>query len=167
MEFVIDQLDQHQSLFKALLKDLDTPMILWKQTPEKWCLLEIVCHLYDEERNDFRCRTQLVLEKPNDTPPPFDPIEWVTKHRYLEQDYHQMLNKFLNERQQSLKWLKSLKSPKWDNSYRHPQRGLQSATHFLDNWLAHDYLHIRQIIKLKFDYLKQQSSSNLDYAGKW
>lgn len=167
MEFVIDQLDQHQGLFNALLKDIDTPMILWKQKPEKWCLLEIICHLYDEERKDFRFRTQWVLEKPNEIPPPFNPLAWVKDHRYLEQDYHQMLGKFLAERQQSLKWLKALKNPQWDNSFEHPKLGTLKATYFLNNWLAHDYLHIRQILTLKFDYLKQQSEGGLDYAGVW
>jgi len=167
MEFVINQLEQHLNLFKALLKDIDTPMSLWKQTPEKWCLLEIVCHLYDEEREDFRFRTQWVLENPNETPPPFDPLIWVTAHNYIAQDYQQMLIKFIEERQQSIKWLKSLENPKWNNSYYHPTLGHRSAAHFLNNWLAHDYLHIRQIIKLKFDYLKQQSSDHLDYAGQW
>ena len=37
----------------------------------------------------------------------------------------------------------------------------------LTNWLAHDYLHIRQIIKLKFDFLKDQSDEHLSYAGEW
>jgi len=165
--FVITQLEQHITLFKALLKDIDTPMFLWKKAPEKWCLLEIVCHLYDEEREDFKFRTKWVLENPNITPPPFDPIAWVTEHRYLEQDYQLMLAKFLEERQRSISWLKSLKDSKWDNAFKHSKLGELSAAYFLNNWLAHDYLHLRQIIALKFDYLKQQSDNRLDYAGPW
>ena len=167
MDFVIEQLHENKSVFYNLLKDVNKDMYLWKQTPEKWCLLEIVCHLIDEEREDFRFRTQWVLEKPNKTPPPFNPIIWITERKYIEQDYIQVLNKFIEEREQSINWLNSLESPQWKNSYEHSKLGKLTAKHYLTNWLAHDYLHIRQIIKLKFNYLKHLSDENLDYAGIW
>ena len=167
MDFVIEQLSQNKVLFHNILKDCDEKMFLWKQSPEKWCLLEIVCHLYDEERDDFRFRTQWVLEKPNETPPPFDPINWVTEHRYIEQDYAEILDKFMDERQHSIDWLKTLENPKWDNAYEHTKMGTITAEYFFNNWLAHDYLHLRQILKLKFDYLKQRFGGNLNYAGAW
>lgn len=167
MDFIIEQLHQNKTVFYNLLKDIKEDMFLWKQTPEKWCLLEIVCHLYDEEREDFKFRTKWVLEQPNETPPQFNPVVWVTERNYIGQDYNTMLNKFIEEREQSIKWLKSLENPKWNNSYIHSKLGKLSAKFFLTNWLAHDYLHIRQITKLKFDYLKHQSGENLDYAGIW
>jgi hypothetical protein len=33
--------------------------------------------------------------------------------------------------------------------------------------MAHDLLHIRQITKLKYDYLKYLSGQGLSYAGDW
>ena len=167
MDFVTEQLRQNKTVFNNILKDCDEDMFLWKQSPEKWCLLEIVCHLYDEERDDFRFRTQWVLENPNKLPPPFNPLNWVTERKYMGQNYTEMLNKFLTERQHSIDWLKSLENPKWDNAYEHPKFGKASAKYYLDNWLAHDYLHLRQIFKLKFDYLKHRFCINLDYAGVW
>ncbi len=167
MDFLIDKLQQNKSVFDDLLKDVKEDMYLWKQTPEKWCLLEIVCHLYDEEREDFRFRTKWVLEKPKQTPPNFNPVVWVTERKYMEQDYHTMLNKFIEEREQSISWLKLLNNPKWGNYYEHPKKGKLTAKFFVTNWLAHDYLHIRQITKLKFDYLEKQSGEMIDYAGNW
>jgi DinB superfamily len=167
MHFIIEQLQQNKTVFIDLLKDVNKDMFLWKQTREKWCLLEIVCHLYDEEREDFRFRTKWVLEKPNEVPPPFNPVNWVTERNYLEQDYNQVLKKFIVEREESIKWLQSLESPNWKNSFKHSKLGILTAKYFLTNWLAHDYLHIKQITKLKFDYLKNQSNEDLDYAGIW
>lgn len=167
MDFVIKQLQQNKTAFIALLKDINEEMFLWKQTPSKWCLLEIMCHLYDEEREDFRFRTKWVLDKPNQTPPPFNPVIWVTERNYIEQDYNHVLNKFIEEREQSIIWLKSLENPKWENSFEHSKKGKLTAKFFLNNWLAHDYLHMRQIVKLKFDYFKHLSNENLDYAGIW
>jgi hypothetical protein len=129
--------------------------------------LEIVCHLYDEEREDFRARLKYVLEVPTEPFPPINPTGWVTERAYLKQDYAETLNNFLKERQQSVEWLQTLTSPKWDNAYDHPKFGSMSAKMFLSNWLAHDYLHVRQIIKLKFDYLKKLTGETLIYAGEW
>ena len=167
MKFVKEQLQENITVFKSLLKNEDEDFILWKQTPEKWCLLEILCHLYDEERDDFRFRVQWVLERPNEIPPSFNPLNWLEEHNYMEQNYETMLNKFIREREQSINWLESLNNVNWDHSFDHPKAGTMTAKYFLNNWLAHDYLHMKQIVKLKFDYLKQRSVGGLDYAGLW
>ena len=78
-----------------------------------------------------------------------------------------MLEKFITERESSINWLETLKNANWENSFDHPKLGAMTAKYFLNNWLAHDYLHIRQIIKLKFDYLNNRFNENLDYAGIW
>jgi len=167
VDFIVGQFQKNKQVFYNLFKEENEDLYLWKQTPEKWCLLEILCHLYDEERDDFRFRTKWVLERPNEIPPPFNPINWVTDHKYMEQDYIEMLDKFINERESSIIWLKSLKNVNWNNSFEHPKLGTMSAKYFLNNWLAHDYLHIRQIVKLKFNYLNNQFEENLNYAGIW
>ena len=85
----------------------------------------------------------------------------------MNQDYETMINKFVFERESSINWLQSLPSPNWENVHHHPKLGNMTAKMMLTNWLAHDYLHIRQIIKLKFDFLKDQADEHLSYAGEW
>jgi len=167
MNFIIEQLAKNKTIFQNLLKVENEELVLWKQAHEKWCLLDIACHLLDEEIYDFKFRTQWVLEKPNQTLPPIDPIGWVTNHDYINQDYSTTINKFLDERENSILWLQSLKNPNWNLFFEHTKLGTLTAKHFLTNWLAHDYLHIKQILKLKYDYLKYKSGENLDYAGIW
>jgi hypothetical protein len=163
----INQLAANASVFKSLLTGLPREEYLWKSEPGKWCLLEIVCHLYDEEREDFRARTRLVLETPETALPLFDPVAWVLQRKYMEQDYSVKLSQFIKEREQSVEWLRSLKDPKWDNAYAHPKFGDMTAKMFLANWLAHDYMHMRQILYVKFQYLKKDSGETLTYAGDW
>ena len=167
MNHIIEQLKVNKLVFNDLFKDVNEDMFLWKQSPEKWCLLEILCHLYDEEREDFRFRVQWVLEKPNTIPPPFNPLNWVTERNYISQNYGEKLSGFINEREYSLQWLSTLIDVNWRQSFEHPKLGTLSAKYFLTNWLAHDYLHLKQILKLKFDYLKYQFGEGLDYAGAW
>jgi hypothetical protein len=38
----------------------------------------------------------------------------------------------------------------------------------LASWLAHDLLHLRQLIELRYQLTKSNSTPfNVDYAGKW
>lgn len=166
-KIIIQNLCNNAAVFKGLLIGVDRETYLWKPEPEKWCLLEIICHLYDEEREDFKIRTKYVLANPEKPLPPIDPVSWVKDRNYIKQNFSEKLKAFLYERQQSILWLESLRKPNWENEYNHANLGKMSANLFLSNWLAHDYLHIRQILNLKFSYLKKISKESLDYAGNW
>lgn len=164
---IANHLSENLPVFRDLLRNMTTAESLYRPAPEKWCALEIVCHLVDEEREDFRARTRHVLEQPDAPLPSIDPVGWVTSRQYLTKDYHQALAEFLNERAASVHWLQSLKDPDWNRTHHHPRFGPMSAKMFLVNWLAHDLLHIRQIIRLKYDYLATTSGEPLKYAGDW
>jgi hypothetical protein len=167
LNFIISELDRNKEVFSRLLSGLRKDEYLWKQQPEKWCLLEIICHLHDEEREDFRARTKLILETPSEQFKSIDPTGWVAERNYINQNYPDMLQKFMSERELSINWLRSLTNPEWNNTYSHPKFGEMTAKKFLVSWLAHDYLHFRQITRLKYDYLKQSSGEELTYAGEW
>ena len=164
---VMLELKGNKNVFSSLLAGLDQSLIFWKSAPEKWCLLEIVSHLLDEEREDFRARAQLLLERPDDAFAPIDPEGWVTARDYIHQDFEQTLRFFLEEREQSLRWLQSLADPDWKQSCQHPKMGTITAGMFLYSWLAHDYLHIRQISRTKYQYLATHAPEPIDYAGTW
>lgn len=164
---IIDALGRNKNVFKELLFELDEQCYRWRPSAEKWNLLEIVCHLRDEEREDFRTRTRHVLEAIDGPPPSIDPASWVKERGYADQDYAKSLDEFLQERESSIVWLQSLSEPQWQNCYEHVSLGPMSAELFLSNWLAHDYLHVRQIIRLKFEYLSIGTGIDLSYAGSW
>ncbi len=165
--YYIAQLNKNKEVFKAFLSGISEEESLWRPQPDKWCLLEILCHLYDEEREDFRARVKSILEDPTKELVKINPPAWVMERNYISKNYNEMLKKFLQERERSITWLKSLSSPQWDNTYIHPTLGPMKANLFLTNWVAHDYLHFRQILKTKYQYLKSISSEPLDYAGGW
>ncbi len=164
---IVKELERNHQLIPDLLHNISAEQQIWKPRPDSWCLKEVICHLIDEETLDFRFRTGFILEQPNTTPPPIDPVAWITENRYMEQDFEKKIKEFKQERTESLNWLKSLNEPNWELSFEHVKFGKMTAGYYLNNWLAHDYLHIRQIAKLKFDYLRTKSESDLDYAGIW
>lgn len=167
INLIISELEKNKNAFKYLLEDLSSEFYLWRKSDNKWNLLEIVCHLYDEERDDFRARVKSVLDNPSAELLPIDPTGWVISRNYRMHDYSEKLKDFISERENSIAWLRKLQNPQWENSYSHPKLGPLTAKMFLVNWLAHDYLHIRQIIRIKYDYLEITTGENLLYAGEW
>lgn len=166
--YYIDQLQQNAQRIAALLENTKREEHIWKPSQDKWCLLEVICHLYDEEELDFKTRLNHVLTTPElPLPSSIDPVAWVTDKKYIEQDFDGKLTGFLEKRKKSVTWLRSLENPNWKNAYQHPKFGPLSAKMFLVNWVAHDYLHIRQITRLKYEYLKELSHQSLLYAGEW
>ena len=167
VNFIISELRKNKYIFRELLHNLEKELIVWKSSPQKWCLLEIICHLYDEEREDFKDRLKSTLEKPGEEFRKIDPAGWVTSRKYMNNNFDERLNSFLSERDHSIEYLLQLKNPEWDNYFEHHKFGKMTAKLFFTNWLAHDYLHIRQIIKLKYDFLSITTNEKLNYAGDW
>jgi hypothetical protein len=163
----IQRLNDHYKVFEALLSNMDPSEYRFKGKPDDWCILEIVCHLFDEEREDFRIRVSSILEDPSKPLPPADPVNWAKTRNYLDQDFETKVSDFLSERQYSVEWLEALQQPNWANTYQHPKVGPVPASLILSNWVVHDLLHIKQITRRKYEFLEKHSDDPIDYAGKW
>lgn len=164
---IIRELDRNKEVVVNLLEDITTEAALWKRDEKSWCLLEVICHLYDEEREDFRARFQHILEKAHEPFVPINPQAWVEDREYINQDFYERVLVWKMERQKSIDWLITLKNPNLDSTHHHPKLGPMSAKFMLANWLAHDYLHIRQIERIKYEYLAFRFQVDLNYAGNW
>lgn len=139
----------------------------FKPNPESWSILEVICHLYDEEREDFRQRLDIVLHHPTEEWPPIDPTGWVVARKYNERDLAEMVNNFVAERKNSLAWLKGLSRPNWEAEYT-TSFGVMKAGDMLGSWVAHDHLHLRQLVELRrARVLQLVAPYDVQYAGEW
>ena len=75
-DYMIRQLDLNKASFEQQLKVKTQEEALFKANADHWCLLQIVCHLVDEEIEDFRIRVKTALDP---TLPfiPIDPEGWA------------------------------------------------------------------------------------------
>ena len=161
-----ENLRVNSDVFKYLFQSVSDEQAPWKPGEDKWSILEVINHLYDEEREDFRKRLELVLNNPEDPWPPIDPEGWVVQRNYNDRNLELSLQNFLEEREKSLLWLDTLDRPDWKATYRHPRMGPMSVELILANWLAHDLFHIRQVTDLQFAYLTERLKPvPLDYSG--
>lgn len=136
--------------------------------PGKWSINEVLGHLADEERNDFRTRIDFMLHKPGAEWPPIDPERTVSESNFNQQSLADLRADFMRERRKSLEWLAGLRTAKWDASYHHPKMGDFTAASMLCAWAAHDLLHLRQIERNLFSRLRRGADPDrTDYAGEW
>ncbi len=165
-DYIIKALRQNTKQFQQIYQDMDAGLLHYRSAEGKWNLLEVLCHLRDEEETDFRARVKAALDSSSDYPP-MDPEGWVEERKYAEQDVKVVLEEYVAQRRQSDAWLSNLSEPNWSNCLTHPRLGTVTAARMLSNWLAHDYLHLRQINRICYQYLKSTCDQDLSYAGDW
>ncbi len=167
LPYYIERLSLTPDIISALLQGVSTEQARWKPAPDRWSMLEVINHLDDEERDDFRMRLDILLHQPGQLPPPIDPPRWAVERKYNERDLRESQERFLGERQKSLEWLAALQDPQWEHTIQLPLGPLRAGD-ILASWTAHDLLHIRQLTKLQWEYLKRVSMPfQIEYAGPW
>ena len=167
LELLIRQMNNHAGAIHSLTLGISDEQARWKPNPEAWSILEVINHLYDEEREDFRVRVDYILYHPDQSWPPINPQGWVLERGYNQRELSQSVDDFLKERQKSLAWLKGLETPNWKTSVKVPF-GQFSAGDIFAAWAAHDLLHLRQLVELHWAYTLQAAEPfKVDYAGEW
>ncbi len=165
---LIDRLDRSIGVIRELCTGIDAEQAVWRPQEGTWSILEVVAHLLDEEREDFRVRLGLLLRDPDTDWPPIDPEGWALERDYRTRRLDETLMSFFNERQDSLQWLRGLGHPSWNRAKTHPQVGPLSAGDMLASWVAHDWLHIRQIAGLHWEFVQHLAAPyRVEYAGRW
>jgi len=166
-ETLYQELSNSTEIIRALITGISQDEAQVKPTEEAWSILEVICHLYDEEREDFREHLDFILHRQNEEYHVIDPQSWVKDRKYNEQDFLEMQKKFFTERKQSLEWLNKISNSNWDTTYT-SEYGSVSAGEMFSCWVTHDNLHIRQLVELRRSYIERITKPyDIQYAGDW
>ena len=128
----------------ALLNGLDGASWRARPAPAEWAPVEIVCHLRDEEVEDFGARLRVVLEG-GQCFTPIDPERWATERRYLADDGPRALAGFRERRAASLTLLAGITPARLTTVVEHRRSGGLSGLDILAAWVEHDRLHLAQL----------------------
>ena len=131
-------------ILSALLDHVDDATARSRPLREEWAPVEIICHLRDEETEDFRARLHVVIEG-RMAFPPIDPAGWVEQRRYREANLREQLASFRERRTASLAWLGEIVPADLGRSVTHPAVGELSGLDLLTAWVTHDRLHLAQL----------------------
>ena len=165
---LIESLERFGNLLPAVVQEVGFADARWRPPNGAWSVLEVVCHLADEEIEDFRARLESTLRDPGEAWKANDPEAWAVDRRYNEQNLKEMLARFTTERRQSVAWLRTLAEPDFSRTYQHPKLGPIRAGDIMVSWAAHDMLHLRQIAKRLFQMAQRDGQGfSTAYAGEW
>lgn len=151
----IAELELNSDVFRFMLNSgMNEEICLWKPEPGVKNIFEILSFLIQVEKNDFREKIRVLLEGNNE-----EIIETISEISIPQSQqnraiFAEMLKEFLSERDKSILSLKKIKQTEWKKNLKHNQLGIVSPEVILTNWLSNDYQCIRQILKLKFEYIK-------------
>jgi len=165
---VIRQLTANAQAIRYLLQTISNEQAHWKPNPDTWCLKEVMEHVYNEEKIDFRKHLKEMFNDPPHTWGEFRREEYVAV-----EGCSQALGGFLTEREASIAWLKTLSSPNWESVSRASfgpsgDEFVIRAGDVLVSWVAHDFLHLRQMNELLYAWNEKQAPPySVQYGGGW
>jgi len=162
------QMEHQAYAIAALASGLTPEELQWKPDPESWSVSEVIDHLVHEEIYDFRCYLKHILRAPDDPWPEFHPLERSDETQNSGHHFQESLANFQSERKKTLEWLAGLINVDWDTAATAPWGAKMTAGDMLASWLAHDLLHLRQLVELRYALTAAGNQTySVDYAGKW
>ena len=168
LDHIAAQLKAQADAIHALTVGISAEQARWQPAATSWSLLEVINHLDDEERLDFRVRLDLLLHKPHEPWPPIDPQGWVVSRAYNQRDLQDLTGAFHGSTRRLITWLGTLEDPNWESFVISPWGGTIRAGDMLAAWATHDLLHIRQLAELGRAWIvRQLTPYRVEYAGDW
>jgi len=167
VEQVRREMAGNSEAIRALVAGCPREQAVWKPNATSWSILEVVNHLLDEERDDFRRRIDEALHRRGAGWFRLDPERAAIERGYNERDLGRSLDEFLAAREESIRWLAELGTADWTAMQGAPFGEIRAGD-FLASWAAHDVLHMRQLVRLKWAYLVEALAPyDVRYAGEW
>lgn len=164
--YCVEQLTINAQAIEALCAGIPADHARWKPDVDQWSVLEVMGHLVDEEREDFHPFIVATFQGQPKTP--HDPGMWVLERGYNQRDLGELVAQFAAERRKSLEWLQTQADADWQTAVPFTKWFGFRAADVLASWVAHDLLHMRQLVELKYGYLAVAlSGCDIQYAGDW
>jgi DinB superfamily len=139
-----DDLARLPRALDALLGGLDPAGWRERPAPAEWSPIEILCHLRDEETEDFGARLRVVVEG-GKTFAPIDPVRWAEERAYRDAEPDAVLTDLRERRAETLVFLEGIAPERLRHAVPHPRLGTLSGLDLLAAWVTHDRLHLAQL----------------------
>lgn len=156
---LIDVLSRTQDALERLVVNETPESLRHKPAPDKWCALEILCHLRDCEKPALLERLRRILKEDNPTLPYVDQDALYAAGDYMNQDPLKAWKRFSVLRKQTLQVLHNAHIDEWDRPYIHPTRGPETFGNLVRYFAQHDKNHLKQIRAAIADYLAKHPTA--------
>jgi len=138
------ELGRLPAVLEALLAGLDPSDARTRPAPGEWSPVEILCHLRDEESEDFGARLRVIVDGVGEFAP-IAPERWAEERRYREASLPNVLEALRAHRRASLDLIASVAPDTLTGARHHRRLGRLSGLDILAAWVAHDRIHLAQL----------------------
>jgi hypothetical protein len=141
---VLESFGRAPVLLSGVLRQLPKKMWLYKPSPERWSIHEIIVHLADSEASSYvRCRH--LIAEPGVNVPEFDPEKWAGTLGYFHQSTRESLEIIRRLRRMTYNLIAKLPESVWLHTLRHLKEGETSLEKWIEGQERHIPHHIDQI----------------------
>jgi hypothetical protein len=134
---MLESFGRAPALLSADLRRLPKKMWLYKPSPERWSIHELILHLTDSEASSYvRCRH--LIAEPDVTVAEFDPARWAVKLGYFHQSTREAIEIIRRLRKMTYQLLVAVPEPVWSRMVEYPKDGATS----LESWIERQERHI-------------------------
>ncbi|GCE08441.1 DinB family protein [Dictyobacter aurantiacus] len=142
---LIDTLEQtHQTLVR-LAAHLSDAELDFRPDPEAWSTREILAHLVDDEMFVMRTRLERMVKEENPVLASHDEKKWYRQRNTARDAVDELLSDFAIQRAASLGILRLFRAEEWERTAYHPEYNHFTTERWVEDWIEHDHIHIRQI----------------------
>ncbi|HTX52559.1 MAG TPA: DinB family protein [Candidatus Baltobacteraceae bacterium] len=145
---LLEKLREAPKALAALFRGVPDEILRRKPAPEKWSMLELVCHLRDVEEF-FVERYAKIANHDRPALRGIKQDELAAKLHYNEDDPARVVKEFQAQRADSLAILQALAHQSWQREGMHPTRGAVTIAWTAERAVEHDRNHLRQIQELR------------------
>jgi DinB superfamily len=132
------------ALLSAALRQFPKKMWLYKPSPDRWSIHEVILHLADSEATSYvRCRR--FIAEPGSPVLHFDPAAWAGSLGYFHQSTREALEIIRRLRKTTYQLLATIPEPVWTHTVEHPQEGQMSLERWVEIQERHIPHHIDQM----------------------
>ena len=132
------------ALLAVALRQFPRQMWLYKTSPEKWSIHEIILHLTDSEvRSYVQCRH--FIAEPDSSVAKFNGAGWACALGYFHQSARGALKIISHLRRMTCELLVTLPEQVWDHRVEHPTEGPLSLAQWVEIQERHIPHHIDQM----------------------
>ena len=145
---ILESFGRAPALLSATVRQFPKRMWLYKPSPERWSIHEIILHLADSEANSYvRCRS--LIAEPGRLVAKIDTARWAGTLGYFHQSTREALEIIRRLRKMTYHLLVALPDSVWAHSVEQPAEG----TIDLEGWIKHQERHIpRHIEQIQNNY---------------
>ena len=119
---MLESFGRSPALLSTALRNFPKKMWLYKPSPERWSIHEIILHLADSEASAYvHCRH--FIAEPGIAPVEFDPDRWAGNLGYFHQSTREALEVIRRLRRMTYQLLVTVPAPVWMHTIEHPKFG--------------------------------------------